>query len=245
MSDALTLTFLIFTIAVLYSSVGQAGGTGYLAAMAFVGVAPESMRPAALALNVIVATIATIRFAQVGQVSIRRLWPFLIASIPLAYVGGSIHLDAAIYYPIVGVILILVAVRMFLPMRPQHAITSPDVPLAGAVGSGGAIGLLSGLTGTGGGIYLGPLLALTGWMAPAAIAGTTASFNLVNSAAALAGNLMNAGHLPAAFAGWAAAALAGGFIGSTIGSRHFGGPTTLRVLGVILAIAGVRLLVFG
>lgn len=245
MSDALLLALLIFAIAVLYSSVGQAGGTGYLAAMAFVGVAPESMRPAALALNVIVATVATVRFAQAGQVSIRRLWPFLALSIPMAYIGGSIDLDASIYYPVVGVILLLVAVRMFLPMQPHNPVESPDAPTAGALGSGAAIGLLSGLTGTGGGIYLGPLLALTGWMAPATIAGTTASFNLVNSAAALTGNLLGAGELPSAFVLWAAAALTGGFIGSTIGSRYLGGPTTLRILGVILAIAGVRLLVFG
>lgn len=243
MSDAILLTGLIFCVAVLYSSVGQAGGTGYLAAMAFVGIAPESMRPAALALNVIVAGIATVRFAQVGKVSLRRLWPFLAASIPLAYVGGSIHLDEDIYNPVVGIVLILVALRMFVPLRQREPVNA-GVPTAAALGSGGFIGLLSGLTGTGGGVYLGPLLVLTGWMAPAAIAGTTASFNLVNSAAALTGNLMGSGQLPSAFPLWAAAALTGGFIGSTIGSRRLGGTTTLRLLGVILVIAGIRLLVF-
>ena len=244
MSDAILLTCLIFAVAVLYSSVGQAGGTGYLAAMAFVGIAPDTMRPAALALNVIVATVATVRFAQAGQVSLRRLWPFLVASIPLAYLGGSIQIDADIYNPVVGVVLILVALRMFIPLR-QRSTGDDGVPVAAALGSGGFIGLLSGLTGTGGGVYLGPLLVLTGWMVPAAIAGTTASFNLVNSAAALAGNLLNAGQLPSAFPLWAAAALAGGFIGSTIGSRRLGGTTTLRLLGLILIIAGIRLLVFG
>jgi uncharacterized protein len=92
MSDVVVLACMIFVIAVLYSSVGQAGGTGYLAAMALLGFAPETMRPTALALNVIVASIATLRFYQAGKVSIRMLWPFLISSVPMAYLGGSIHL---------------------------------------------------------------------------------------------------------------------------------------------------------
>lgn len=245
MSDAVLLTFLIFAVAVLYSSVGQAGGTGYLAAMALVGIAPESMRPAALALNVIVAAVATLRFAQAGQVSLRRLWPFLVASIPLAYIGGSIDLAASVYNPVVGIVLLLVAVRMFIPLRQREPGYDAKIPLGRAIGSGGAIGLLSGLTGTGGGIYLGPLLVLTGWVSAGMLSGTTAAFNLVNSGAALAGNLINVGSLPAAFPVWAVAALAGGYIGATTGSRRLGGMTTQRLLGVILMIAGLRLLISG
>ena len=244
MSDAIILGILIFAVAVLYSSVGQAGGTGYLAAMAFVGIAPDAMRPAALALNVIVAAIATLRFWQAGQVSVRRLWPFLVASIPLAYIGGSIDLSEDIYNPVVGVVLLLVALRMFVPVRRHAQTADVGIPHAWAIGSGGAIGLLSGLTGTGGGVYLGPLLVLTGWVAGGMLAGTTATFNLVNSGAALAGNLLNVGSLPAAFSLWAVAALSGGFIGSSFGSRRLDSLMTQRVLAVILLAAGLRLLLF-
>lgn len=244
MSDAVVLSVLIFAVAVLYSSVGQAGGTGYLAAMAFVGIAPDSMRPAALALNVIVAAVATLRFWQAGQVSVGRLWPFLIASVPLAYIGGSIDLSEDVYDPIVGLVLLLVAVRMFVPMRRTPPSADTDVPHAWAIGSGGAIGFLSGLTGTGGGVYLGPLLVLTGWVAGGMLAGTTATFNLVNSGAALAGNLLNVGSLPAAFPFWAVAALSGGFIGASYGSRRLDSLTTQRILGLILLAAGLRLLLF-
>lgn len=244
MSDALLLAILIFMVAILYSSVGQAGGTGYLAAMALVGVAPESMRPTALALNVIVASVATYHFYRAGKVSLRGIWPFLVASIPLAYLGGSIDVPASIYNPVVGVVLIVTAIRMLLPLRSAASATSRTVPPGRALASGGAIGLLSGLTGTGGGVYLGPLLMLTGWTSVSVVPGMTASFNLVNSVAALAGNLLNVGVIPAAFPLWGAAAVAGGFLGAGIGSRRLDALTTQRLLAVILIIAGLRLLFF-
>jgi uncharacterized protein len=247
MSDAILLAFLIFMVAVLYSSVGQAGGTGYLAVMGLIGIAPETMRPAALALNVIVASIATFRFYQAGRVSPRLIWPFLIVSVPLAYIGGSIHLSEAVYGPIVGVVLLVAAARLFIPVRrfadlPQG--TDSSVPAGRAMVSGGAIGFLSGLTGTGGGIFLSPLLTFSGWTALSSIAGMSAVFNLVNSAAALAGNLLNVGQLPAVFPLWAVAAVGGGLVGAGWGSRRPGTITTQRLLAMILMIAGIRLLFF-
>lgn len=246
MSDAVLLAVLIFMVAILYSSVGQAGGTGYLAAMALVGVAPVTMRPTALALNVIVASIATITFYRAGQVSLRALWPLLAASIPMAYLGGSVHLSQSVYNPIVGIVLIAASLRMFVTVRTAD--TRGDrrestLPVGRALLSGAAIGLLSGLTGTGGGVYLSPLLLFTGWTAAASVAGMAAVFNLVNSAAGLTGNLIGSGTLPAAFPVWALAAVGGGVLGSRYGSRRSGSLTTQRILGVILLIAGVRLFV--
>lgn len=246
MSDVVLLAALIFVVAVLYSSVGQAGGTGYLAAMALVGVVPETMRPTALALNVIVASIATLTFYRAGRVSLRSLWPFLVASVPLAFIGGSIHLSQSVYNPVVGVVLVVAALRMFVPVRSQEA-GAPQrhttIPTARALVSGGAIGLLSGLTGTGGGIYLSPLLVFTGWAALGATSGMAAVFNLVNSAAGLTGTLAGTGSLPVTFPILAFAAVCGGFLGARFGSRHAGSLTTQRILGVILLMAGIRLFV--
>src|SRR6266849_5388367 len=167
-ADALTLAALVLLAATLYSSVGHAGATGYLAAMALIGMAPASMRVTALSLNVLVAIIGSVSYMRAGHFDWRTFYPFAILSIPAAFVGGVIHLPPAIYKPAVGVILLIAAAELG---RSAHKVAvaevgdgrSSGVPLAPGIMVGGAIGFLSGLTGTGGGIFLSPVLLFTGW----------------------------------------------------------------------------------
>lgn len=239
------LTGLIFIAALLYSSVGHAGASGYLAAMALFGVAPEAMKPAALTLNILVALIATLKFARAGCFVWRVFWPFALVSVPCAYLGGRLHVPGHIYKPIVGAVLLFAAYRLW-PRRVQSGVEvnpSPPVPLA--LGAGAGIGFLSGLTGVGGGIFLSPLLLLLRWAEPRQTAGVSAAFILVNSLAGMAGQLKRELSLPAGLPWWAAAVVVGGLIGSHIGSRKLAPVGLRRLLAVVLVIAGSLLLIEG
>jgi len=236
------LAILIFAIALLYSSVGQAGASGYLAAMALVGLAPEQMKPAALSLNVLVATIATIRFGRAGCFSWRLFWPFAVTSIPFAFIGGGLQLPGWIFKPMVGAILMFAAYRLLFTLRGREETARKRVPLAAALALGSGIGLLSGLVGIGGGILLCPLLLCLAWADARRAAGVSAVFVLVNSMAALAGHLNRLHSLPSGIGIWALAAMGGGIVGSGLGARRFDNRTLLRILGALLAVAGLKML---
>jgi uncharacterized protein len=245
MEQVTLLAVLILAAAILYSSVGHAGASGYLAAMALVGVAPDVMKPTALALNILVATIATARYSRAGYFSWAGLWPFAIGSIPLAFVGGVITLPGYLYKPAVGLVLFYAAYRLFRSTvggtqeAPDKGISVPTLP---AVAWGGGIGLLSGLTGTGGGIFLSPLLLFTGWAGTRPTSGTSAAFILVNSVAGLAGSYSSVQNLPDALPVWAVAAGVGGLIGSELGSRKLQNDGIRRALAAVLVIAGLKLM---
>lgn len=168
----------------------------------------------------------------------------MIGSVPLAFVGGAITLPHYLYQPAVGVVLLYAADRLFRtttkkagPIQEQDV----DVPVTPAVASGGIIGLLSGLTGTGGGIFLNPLLLLTGWAGTRPTSGASAAFILVNSVAGLAGSFASVHNLPAELPYWAAAAGLGGFIGSELGSRRLKNEGIRRALALVLVVAGLKL----
>jgi uncharacterized membrane protein YfcA len=239
------LAVLFFAAAVLYSSVGHAGASGYLAAMALVGLAPATMRPTALVLNLLVSTVALVKFYRVGAFSWPLLWPFALGSVPLSFVGGAIHLPGAVYRPVVGGVLLLAAVRLAWPSKKADQVPgapATTVPLVPAVISGGGIGLLSGLTGTGGGIFLTPLLLFMNWAETRQSAGVSAAFIFVNSLAGLAGNLSSVRGLPAALPLWALTAGVGGLLGSELGSRYLGGVALRRMLAAVLLVAGLKLI---
>jgi uncharacterized membrane protein YfcA len=229
-----------FVAAVLYSSVGHAGASGYLAAMAFMGVPALTMRPTALVLNLFVATIAAVRFGRAGLFSWPLFWPFALGSIPLSFIGGGITLPGQWYRILVGLVLWASAVRLWLNLRVSGTPQRP--PRNTAVACGAGIGLLSGLTGTGGGIFLSPLLLTMGWAETRQTGGVSAAFILVNSAAGLAGNPASLAHLPSQFPLWAGAAVIGGLLGSELGSRRIGTPAFRTLLGVVLVIAGAKLI---
>ena len=242
MSDEWLLTALIFAAALLYSSVGHAGASGYLAAMAFYGLAPDSMRPTALVLNLVAATLATARFRSAGHFDRRLFLPLVAGSIPGAFVGGFLTLPGPVYKPILAAALLVAAVRLAWPLASANAPPRP-MPVWVGVLVGLAIGLLSGLTGVGGGIYLTPILLFAGWAQTKVAAGVSAAFILVNSAAGLAGRLSESPTLPDELPVWLVAVLLGSLIGSTLGSRVFGSTTLRRILAVVLASASVKLII--
>lgn len=237
------LALLIFAAAMLYSSVGHAGASGYLAAMALFGLAPAVMKPTALTLNILVATIATVKFYRAGYFSWRLLLPFTVASIPCAFIGGYITLPGHAYKTIVGVIMLFAAYRLFrVAGKAVEQTEVKHIPLWAALLSGAVIGLLSGLTGTGSGIFLSPLLLFMGWAETRQSSGLSAAFILVNSIAGLLGNVSSVGALPTSIFIFAPAAIIGGFIGAEYGSKHIAGANLRRLLAVVLIIAGLKLI---
>lgn len=235
------LTALFLIVAVVYSSVGHAGASGYLAAMALMGAPPDVMRPTALSLNILVATIATLKFSRAGSFSWRLFWPFAVVSVPFALLGGTLTLPISIYKRLVGIVLLYSAARLaWKPVPTDVPFRPPGISLA--LGVGAAIGLLSGLTGVGGGVFLTPILLFMGWGDPKTTFGISAPFILVNSIAGLAGLLTQHAPLPGAMPIWAAAVIAGGWLGASFGSRRPGQPLVQRVLAVVLVIAGIKLL---
>jgi uncharacterized membrane protein YfcA len=242
----ITLTGIyFFMIALLYSTVGHAGASGYLATMALLSFTPAVMKPTALALNIIVASVTTARFAMAGHFSWRLFWPFALAAAPMAYLGGGMTLDATAYKILVGIALVFAA--MHLVLRSSAALD--DAECAGHPGmsvsltTGGGIGILSGLTGVGGGIFLSPVLIIQRWAGLRKTAAVAAAFILLNSISGLAGYIQKGGTFPDHFVFWSVAVLSGGFIGSTLGSTKFNSPVLRVLLGIMLVMAGLKMVV--
>jgi uncharacterized protein len=238
----LLLATCIFIAAILYSSVGHGGASGYLAAMALFGVAPAVMKPTALVLNIIVAAIATTKFYRAGCFDKSLFWQFALGSIPCAFIGGSIVLPTQIYKPVLGVVLLYAAGRLGLNQSSSQPQQPHPLPIWLAICLGMVIGLLSGLTGVGGGIFLSPLLLLMGWATMKQAAGVSAAFILVNSISGLLGYLTKFPTLPSSLWIWAICAAVGGWIGSEYGSKRIGSYKLQVLLAVVLAIAGVKLI---
>lgn len=230
----------ILVVAVLYSSVGHGGASGYLAVMAFLSVAPGITKPTALLLNVFVASIATLQFYRQGYFSWRVFLPFSVTSIPFAFVGGMIQLPIPAYKIVLGLVLIFAALRLAWKLSGAKDPTHPAIWAALLIGA--LIGLLSGLVGVGGGIFLTPVLLLMNWSETKTAAGVSAMFILVNSISGLAGNYAQVIQLPANVWFWVGAAIVGGIIGSTLGSKKFDSLTLRRVLAVVLLFAGAKML---
>src|SRR5713101_322675 len=240
---ALVIAALILIVALLYSTVGHAGASGYLAVMALFGMSPVVMKPTALMLNIIVAAVGTIRFYHAGFFSWRTFWPFAVASIPASFVGGSLTLPDSVYKSIVGVVLLYSAVRLFF----SAGVATEDeearlVPIWIALCLGAAIGLLSGLTGVGGGIFLSPVLLLMRWTTTKETSGVSAAFILVNSIAGLLGHVSAVSFVANDITFWAPAALIGGWIGTELGTRVLPVAGIRRWLSVVLLLAGLKLI---
>src|SRR5688572_30215347 len=231
----------IFVVAILYSSVGHGGASGYLAVMAFWAVAPEVTRPTALVLNLFVASIATFQFWRAGHFSWKLFWPFAVTSIPFAFIGGMIKLPTNVYKFVLGMVLLFAAFRLEWKFASDtNEIGEPNLWTALTIGA--VIGLLSGLVGVGGGIFLTPVLLLMHWSGAKTAAGNSALFIFVNSAAGLAGNYAQVSVLPANVWMWIGAAVVGGLIGSLLGARKFESITLRRVLAAVLLFAAVKLI---
>jgi uncharacterized protein len=241
--DIAHLIFLFLAVGViafLYSCVGHAGASGYIAVMTLFGLGTATIRPTALMLNILVAIIASFQFWRAGHFSWKLFWPFALLSVPAAYLGGYLQLPARILKIIIGLVLLFSAGRLFFRRGDPLTVTRPPLPAALAVGS--SIGFLSGLTGTGGGIFLTPLLLFSGWAKTKQASAVSALFILVNSIAGLSGFVSARQSIPALAIILSAAAIIGGTAGSHLGSRKFPVRAISIMLATVLLIAGCKLI---
>jgi uncharacterized protein len=237
------LALLFGAISLLYATVGQAGGTSFLALMAFASFSPGEMRPTALMLNIVAASYTTWLFNRAGLVDSKKLAPLLASSLPMAVVGGLIVLNEQIYKTLTGLVFLVAAGALAFQRTNDGELEGP-APLWGAISIGAVIGFVSGLTGVGGGLFLAPLLIALRWAPPKQTAALSAPFNLANSVLGLLG-VMYAGQAPAAQTWlYAIAAAAGAVIGTSVGLRWLSQTMTRYILAVVLGAAGIQFLFF-
>ena len=234
------LAVCIFIVAVMYSSVGHGGASGYLAIMALFSLHPEALKPTALMLNIVVAGVGTYLYCSAGQFSWRVFWPFVITSIPMSFLGGTFNLPPEYYRPLLGMMLFYAAWRLFVRRKnDEYEATAPTLPLAMVVG--GVLGFGSGLIGVGGGIFLSPLLILLRWAKVREVSGIAAMFILVNSVSGLLGHVSSLQHVPTYAPILAGMALVGGTIGALCGSRHLPVATILKAMSLMMVMAGGKM----
>jgi uncharacterized membrane protein YfcA len=240
--EIVPLAAAIFVVALLYSSVGHAGASGYIAVMTLFGFGVEVIRPTALTLNILVAAIGFLQWWRAGYFSWSLFWPFALLSVPAAFFGGWLHVPTHYLKILIGLVLWFSAWRLLYRKEDAPELARPARPTALASGAG--IGFLSGLTGTGGGIFLTPLILFCRWAKVKEAAAVSSLFILVNSSAGLAGYAKSGRDLPDFAWPLAAVVAIGGFLGSRLGSRHLPVRGIAIVLAVVLFIAGTKL-VFG
>jgi uncharacterized protein len=241
--DTTHLIFLFLAvglIAFLYSSVGHAGASGYIATMTLFGLAPTVIRPTALVLNILVASIGTFQFWRAGHFSWKLFWPFALLSIPAAYLGGYLQPSASVLRILIGVVLLFSSAWLVFRRSDPQQTFPPSRPIAISAGAG--LGFLSGLTGTGGGIFLTPLLLFCQWARIRQAAAVSALFIWVNSIAGLIGYFTKVRSVPSLGLILAAAAIIGGVAGSHLGSRRLAVRAISLFLATVLLIAGIKLI---
>jgi uncharacterized protein len=205
---------------------------------------PAAMKTTALSLNLLVAAIGTLQFWRSGLLSWHTFYPFGVLGFPFSLVGGAIQLPTQFYYPVVGAILLLSAVQMFRSARKRsarHSSPPAQPPFVPALLSGAVIGFVSGTTGTGGGIFLAPVILHMNWVSVRRTAAITAAYNLLNSAAALIGAYSILGSIPQALPVWLVAVGVGGAMGAFIGSRHLPESALRYILAAIHLVSGIKL----
>jgi len=236
------LVVLVFGVAFLYSSVGFGGASGYLAAMSLFVLPVDLMASTALVLNIVVAGVAFFAYWQAGHFAPQLLLPLLLTSVPAAFLGGYIEVQEAVYRTLLYLALGYVGVRMiaFNDLRPRMDGAARRI-WPWMLASGVAIGLISGLLGLGGGIFLSPLIILAGWGTPKQAAATSAGFIVANSISGVLGRVVGGNFVFGLF-GMALlpVGLIGGMAGSRLGARHLSGTTLRRVLGVLLLLVVLR-----
>ncbi|MEX2431491.1 MAG: sulfite exporter TauE/SafE family protein [Dehalococcoidia bacterium] len=236
------LASLLFIVAALYASVGHGGASGYLAVLSLFAFAPREMATTALVLNVLVAGMAFSQFRRAGYFRGRLLLSFLAASVPAAFVGGLVHVPPETYALLLAAVLIVSAVRLAWPGLPGVETSSARGPaLRVTLPAGAGIGLLSGVVGVGGGIFLSPVLLLLKWATVKETAAVSAAFIVVNSISGLAGRAVSGNWELGGLLWFVPIAFAGGVLGSYAGAWRLQSLTVRRLLGLVLLLAGVKL----
>ncbi len=239
----LSLAFLV--ISFLYSAVGHAGASGYLAIMALLSFPVESIKPVSLVLNIVVSSIAAYKFLSAGYFDKKVFLTFAITSIPMAFVGGYLKVDPQWFKIFAGIFLLVSAVlligRQFI--KPSDKINTISLPVGLVIGA--IIGLFSGLLGVGGGIFLSPIIILFGWATIKNASGVAALFILCNSALGLAGHYVSLKFVPVEALYFVAVVAVGGYIGSHYGTQKFNNKLIISFLFVVLLSAGLKFILVG
>ena len=241
LAELILLVYGLCVVAMMYAMVGHGGGSGYIAVLALASFAPETLRPIALTLNIFVASISTFAFNKQKKPKPSLLYPLIIMSIPCSFVGGLIQLDEATYKPILGIVLSLAAAKLFMKSKQKHKLFTP---LFTVLLLGSSIGLVSGIIGIGGGIFLSPILLLFGFANARETAAISAPFILCNSIAALVGVMISSpevGQVAIKSLPLACAVIVGGAVGATIGSRNLGQRGLRLMLGAVLVVAAIKM----
>lgn len=245
--DLVIISSLLFVVAVLYSSVGHGGASGYLAILSLFSVSPQSMSSTALVLNLFVSGVSFVAFSRSGYRSQVLLWPFVIGSVPAAFVGGMLVVPHDTYSVLLGVALAAAAIRLgFSISGPKVGFERRKRPAKTvAVVIGAVVGLLSGIIGIGGGVFLGPVLLLLNWSDVKEAAVTCAGFIFINSLAALAGRGFQGTLEVNSLIPFLAVTLVGGAVGSYVGANRLPPMILRRLLALVLLIAAVKLFATG
>lgn len=228
-------------IAMLYSSVGHGGASGYLGLMALFGIDVVLMKPSALILNLFVSSIAFISYYRAGHFRLRLLLPFAVTSIPAAFFGATLEIPPELYKKILGVCLLIAALRILI--RPAEDGVRKKLSIPIALASGAMIGFFAGMIGIGGGIILSPLLLLTRWGGMKETAAASAAFIFLNSLAGLSGHVLSGMEVSPRIALWIAAVIAGGLVGSWTGGFKLSAVHLRYLITVVLLVASIKLFI--
>jgi uncharacterized membrane protein YfcA len=235
---------LIFFGAILYSSVGHGGASSYIAIMSLMGTPINSIKPIGLILNIIVSSIASYRYIKNKLFNLKIFVPVILGSVPAAFLGGYLHLPSEVYRVLVGIILIFAGLQFLFDIF-KYFMKKTDQPINFSFGvfAGVVIGFLSGLTGTGGGIFLSPLIVFLGWTNVKGASGTAAAFILFNSISGLLGNITSVSLIPNTIFLYSFAVIGGVLIGTQLGIKILNEHHMKNVLGVVLIVAGFKFII--
>ena len=234
------LCLLIFLVAFCYSSVGHGGASGYLGVLSFFPFSQAELASTALLLNILVAGTSFTSYKKAGHFRWPLLYPFLLSSVPMAFLGGMIHLSTKNYSYLLAAVLLFAAFRLNITVQPKEKQTSSS-NLWLALTAGAGIGLISGMIGIGGGIFLTPLLLFSNWATVKESAAVSAPFIVVNSAAGLAGRFLKGKLVMGMMFPFLFSAFLGGCFGSYLGANRFTNPILRRILGMVLLLAALKL----
>ena len=238
--------FLFLIISILYSSVGQAGASGYLAVMVLLSFAPETIKPTSLILNIVVATIASIKYLRADYFDRRLFIVLIITSLPMAFLGGYLPITPKFFKLLVGLFLIVASFLLLAkeyfnkPEVPKSELPTKQMTVTFGLITGSIIGLISGLIGVGGGIFLSPILIMGKWTTVKKVSGITALFILFNSIAGLSGHIAALNKIDHNIIYWVIAVVIGGLTGSYLGTIKFNNRVLVTCLFFVLLTAGLK-----
>lgn len=242
--ETTVVSLLFLGVAFLYSSVGHGGASGYLAVLSFFVVAPTFMSTTALILNILVSATALIAFSKAKHLELGLTWPFVVTSIPAAFLGGVVPVSPQVYQLVLGGVLLIAGLRFLLEIRSSKDGSVLRIPpLLISLPVGALVGFVSGLVGVGGGIFLSPLILVMNWADAKRTAATSAAFILVNSISGVFGRVTVGTFTFGPLLPFLVAAFGGGVIGSHFGAIRYSNQMIRRLLGLVLLAASVKLIV--